>query len=125
MARDKLDLFAVLCIETSHYVSFIKHGPGSKDWIFFDSMADRQGELRLLTRRFLSSRAHLSVYPPGESDGFNIPEVLACPEVGAYLEMSPSELAAQVPRDMRGVAKRLFCDAYMYLYQSRSMCLYR
>lgn len=43
LARDKLDLFAVLCIETSHYVSFIKHGPGSQDWIFFDSMADRQG----------------------------------------------------------------------------------
>lgn len=43
LARDKLDLFAVLCIETSHYVSFIKHGPSSQDWIFFDSMADRQG----------------------------------------------------------------------------------
>uniref|UniRef100_H2RK57 Ubiquitin carboxyl-terminal hydrolase CYLD n=1 Tax=Takifugu rubripes TaxID=31033 RepID=H2RK57_TAKRU len=104
LARDKLDLFAVLCIETSHYVSFIKHGPSSQDWIFFDSMADRQG---------------------AQCDGFNIPEVRACPEVGAYLEMSPSELADQVPRDMRGVAKRLFCDAYMYLYQSSSMCLYR
>ena len=44
LARDKLELFAVLCIETSHYVSFIKHGPRSQDWIFFDSMADRQGE---------------------------------------------------------------------------------
>ncbi|KAI4828519.1 hypothetical protein KUCAC02_022601 [Chaenocephalus aceratus] len=75
----------------------------SNDWIFFDSMADRQGE----------------------SDGFNIPEVHACPEVGTYLEMSIAELANQVPRDMKGVAKRLFCDAYMYLYQSPSMCLYR
>lgn len=44
LTRDKLELFAVLCIETSHYVSFIKHGPNSQDWIFFDSMADRQGE---------------------------------------------------------------------------------
>lgn len=44
VTRDKLELFAVLCIETSHYVSFIKHGPKSQDWIFFDSMADRQGE---------------------------------------------------------------------------------
>ncbi|XP_010764854.1 ubiquitin carboxyl-terminal hydrolase CYLD [Notothenia coriiceps] len=103
LIRDKLELFAVLCIETSHYVSFIKHGPNSNDWIFFDSMADRQGE----------------------SDGFNIPEVHACPEVGTYLEMSIAELANQVPRDMKGVAKRLFCDAYMYLYQSPSMCLYR
>lgn len=103
LTRDKLELFAVLCIETSHYVSFVKHGPSSQDWIFFDSMADRQGE----------------------SDGFNIPEVHTCPEVGTYLEMSPAELANQVPRDMKGVAKRLFCDAYMYLYQSSSMCLYR
>ncbi|XP_032381268.1 ubiquitin carboxyl-terminal hydrolase CYLD isoform X1 [Etheostoma spectabile] len=103
LVRDKLELFAVLCIETSHYVSFIKHGHSSKDWIFFDSMADREGE----------------------RDGFNIPEVHACPEVGKYLEMSPAELANQVPRDMEGVAKRLFCDAYMYLYQSTNMCLYR
>lgn len=103
LTRDKLHLFAVLCIETSHYVSFIKHGPNSEDWIFFDSMADRQGE----------------------RDGFNIPEVQACPEVAMYLEMSPSELANQVPRDMKGVAKRLFCDAYMYLYQSTSLSLYR
>ncbi|CAK6976420.1 ubiquitin carboxyl-terminal hydrolase CYLD [Scomber scombrus] len=103
LTRDKLELFAVLCIETSHYVSFIKYGPNNQDWIFFDSMADRQGE----------------------RDGFNIPEVHACPEVGMYLEMPPAELANQVPRDMKGVAKRLFCDAYMYLYQSTSMCLYR
>ncbi|XP_017289779.1 ubiquitin carboxyl-terminal hydrolase CYLD [Kryptolebias marmoratus] len=103
LTRDRLELFAVLCIETSHYVSFVKHGPNNHDWIFFDSMADRQGEM----------------------DGFNIPEVQACPEVGMYLEMSPIELANQAPRDMKGVAKRLFCDAYMYLYQSTSMCLYR
>ncbi|KAM3618937.1 uncharacterized protein V6R79_000730 [Siganus canaliculatus] len=103
LTRDKLELFAVLCIETSHYVSFIKYGPNSQDWLFFDSMADRQGE----------------------RDGFNIPEVRICPEVAMYLEMSPAELATQVPRDMEGVAKRLFCDAYMYLYQSTSMSLYR
>ncbi|XP_058494803.1 ubiquitin carboxyl-terminal hydrolase CYLD [Solea solea] len=103
LTRDKLELFAVLCIETSHYVSFIKYGPSPEDWLFFDSMADREGG----------------------TDGFNIPEVRVCPEVGTYLEMSPAELASQAPRDMKGVAKRLFCDAYMYLYQSTSMCLYR
>lgn len=62
---------------------------------------------------------------PGEINGFNIPEVQACPEVGVYLDMSPAELAAQAPRDMAGVSKRLFCDAYMYLYQNSSMGLYR
>ncbi|XP_010870769.2 ubiquitin carboxyl-terminal hydrolase CYLD [Esox lucius] len=101
--RERLQLFAVLSIETSHYVSFIKHGPKNTDWIFFDSMADRQGE----------------------KEGFNIPQVEACPEVGMYLNMSPAELANQIPRDMKGVAKRLFCDAYMYLYQSTNMSLYR
>lgn len=45
LTREKLELFAVLCIETSHYVSFIKYGQNNQDWIFFDSMADRQGEL--------------------------------------------------------------------------------
>ncbi|KAK0136038.1 Ubiquitin carboxyl-terminal hydrolase CYLD [Merluccius polli] len=103
LAREKMELFAVLCIETSHYVSFVKHGPASKDWIFFDSMSDREGGL----------------------DGHNIPQVQACPEVGDYLDMPLAELANQVPRDMKGVAKRLFCDAYMYLYQNTAQSLYR
>jgi len=43
-ARQRMSLFAVTCIETSHYVSFVKHGPRPDDWLFFDSMADREGE---------------------------------------------------------------------------------
>lgn len=43
-ARQQMSLFAVTCIETSHYVSFVKHGPLITDWLFFDSMADREGE---------------------------------------------------------------------------------
>lgn len=40
----KLDLFAVVCINTSHYVSFVKCGNGDQQkWVFFDSMSDRQG----------------------------------------------------------------------------------
>ena len=42
----KLDLFAVLCIQTSHYVAFLKTGTSKKSpWIFFDSMSDRVGKL--------------------------------------------------------------------------------
>jgi ubiquitin thioesterase CYLD len=39
----KLNLFAVLCIETSHYVAFVKcHKPDEEhEWLFFDSMSDR------------------------------------------------------------------------------------
>lgn len=41
--RHQMQLFAVLCINTSHYVSFVKYGPDPRSWIFFDSMADRCG----------------------------------------------------------------------------------
>ena len=41
----KMDLFAVVCIETSHYVAFVKCGiEPNAPWCFFDSMADRKGE---------------------------------------------------------------------------------
>lgn len=45
LPREKLELFAVVCIQTSHYVCFVKCGMG-KDahWVFFDSMADRMGK---------------------------------------------------------------------------------
>ncbi|XP_048338902.1 ubiquitin carboxyl-terminal hydrolase CYLD-like [Sphaerodactylus townsendi] len=101
--REKLELFAVLCIETSHYVSFVKYGPERENWMFFDSMADRHGD----------------------ESGFNIPTVTLCPEVAKYLEMPVAALAMEQPRDMEGVAKRLFCDAYMYMYQSKKMALYK
>ncbi|KAF7237187.1 Ubiquitin carboxyl-terminal hydrolase CYLD [Varanus komodoensis] len=100
--REKLELFAVLCIETSHYVSFVKYGPEMGHWMFFDSMADRHGD----------------------ENGYNIPKVSPCPEVARYLEMPVAALAMEQPREM-GVAKRLFCDAYMYMYQSKKMSLYR
>ncbi|CAG9098426.1 unnamed protein product [Plutella xylostella] len=42
--RVYMELFAVLCIETSHYVAFVKAGAGNDaPWCFFDSMADRKG----------------------------------------------------------------------------------
>lgn len=41
-----MDLFAVVCIETSHYVSFVKAGElPDAPWLFFDSMSDRRGNL--------------------------------------------------------------------------------
>lgn len=43
--KQKMDLFAVVCIETSHYVAFVKCGMDENaPWCFFDSMADRKGE---------------------------------------------------------------------------------
>lgn len=41
-----MELFAVMCIATSHYVSYVKCGAGDNEtWIYFDSMADRIGRL--------------------------------------------------------------------------------
>uniref|UniRef100_A0A8C0IW99 ubiquitinyl hydrolase 1 n=1 Tax=Chelonoidis abingdonii TaxID=106734 RepID=A0A8C0IW99_CHEAB len=45
LPRQTMQLYATLCIQTSHYVAFARHGPHRGQWLFFDSMADRQGEL--------------------------------------------------------------------------------
>ncbi|XP_041529690.1 ubiquitin carboxyl-terminal hydrolase CYLD-like [Microtus oregoni] len=99
----KMELFAVLCIETSHYVAFVKYGKDDSAWLFFDSMADRDGG----------------------QNGFNIPQVTPCPEVGEYLKMSLEELHSLDSRRIRGCARRLLCDAYMCMYQSPTMSLYK
>ncbi|XP_064169444.1 ubiquitin carboxyl-terminal hydrolase CYLD isoform X2 [Anguilla rostrata] len=101
--RQRMELFAVLCIETSHYVAFVKYGAKDSAWLFFDSMADRDGG----------------------QNGFNIPQVSPCPEVGAYLKMTPEELHALDPKNIQGFARRLLCDAYMCMYQSPTMSLYK
>ncbi|XP_056298336.1 ubiquitin carboxyl-terminal hydrolase CYLD [Pseudoliparis swirei] len=102
-ARQRMSLFAVTCIETSHYVSFVKHGPRPDDWLFFDSMADREG---------------------GEN-GFNVPRVKACPEVGSFLGLSEDELARVDPASLQESARRLLCDSYMCLYHSPELSLYK
>ncbi|XP_036922232.1 ubiquitin carboxyl-terminal hydrolase CYLD isoform X2 [Sturnira hondurensis] len=99
----KMELFAVLCIETSHYVAFVKYGKDDSAWLFFDSMADRDGG----------------------QNGFNIPQVTPCPEVREYLKMSPEDLHSLDARRIQGCARRLLCDAYMCMYQSPTMSLYK
>uniref|UniRef100_A0A3Q0R4Z7 Ubiquitin carboxyl-terminal hydrolase CYLD n=1 Tax=Amphilophus citrinellus TaxID=61819 RepID=A0A3Q0R4Z7_AMPCI len=101
--RQRMELFAVLCIETSHYVAFVKYGTADSAWLFFDSMADRDGG----------------------QNGFNIPQVSPCPEVEAYLKMTPEELHTLDPKSIQGQARRLLCDAYMCMYQSPTMSLYK
>jgi hypothetical protein len=44
-SRIYMELVAVVSIETSHYVSFVRCGDSVRSpWAFFDSMADRKGE---------------------------------------------------------------------------------
>ena len=44
--HQEMELIAVICIETSHYVTFAKceEPDGTVKWCFFDSMADRVGK---------------------------------------------------------------------------------
>lgn len=126
--RQQMLLFAVTCIETSHYVSFVKHGPLPSDWLFFDSMADRQGErqtLRLFPSKSPISRINRPDFCPGGENGFNVPLVRPCPEVGCYLSLSEEELSRVDPATLPERARRLLCDSYMCLYHSPELSLYK
>ncbi|XP_065098177.1 ubiquitin carboxyl-terminal hydrolase CYLD [Paramisgurnus dabryanus] len=95
--RTTLELFAVLSINTSHFVSFVKYGPDPRSWIFFDSMADRYGD---------------------DNNGYNIPVIRACPEVADFLSQSEEELATTDLNHCTELVQRLLEDSYMCLYQS-------
>ncbi|GBP87003.1 Ubiquitin carboxyl-terminal hydrolase CYLD [Eumeta japonica] len=105
--RVYMELFAVLCIETSHYVAFVKAGDGhDSPWCFFDSMADRKGE----------------------KNGYNIPEIVCLEELGAWLSEEGARAlndAAPSDRQLPPHAKRLLCDAYMCFYRSPDVAMYR
>ncbi|KAK5641403.1 hypothetical protein RI129_009950 [Pyrocoelia pectoralis] len=95
-----MELFAVICIETSHYVAFVKCGVGHEaPWCFFDSMADSKGE----------------------QNAYNIPEMVACPDVPQWLSNEQScrslHQSAPLDRNLPEHARRLLCDAYMCMYQ--------
>ncbi|XP_026469508.1 ubiquitin carboxyl-terminal hydrolase CYLD [Ctenocephalides felis] len=102
-----MELFAVVCIETSHYVTFVKAGSGHNvPWCFFDSMADRKGE----------------------QNGYNIPEMVSVPDLPEWLSDEGARmLHEQYPNDKQlpEHAKRLMCDAYMCMYQSPDVMMYR
>uniref|UniRef100_A0A673H2B4 ubiquitinyl hydrolase 1 n=1 Tax=Sinocyclocheilus rhinocerous TaxID=307959 RepID=A0A673H2B4_9TELE len=93
--RHQMQLFAVLCIDTSHYVSFVKYGPNPRPWIFFDSMADRCDD----------------------NNGYNVPVIRSCPEVGDFLSQSEEEMSTADVSQCSELVRRLLCDSYMCLYQ--------
>ncbi|GAB0089119.1 CYLD [Sergentomyia squamirostris] len=102
-----MELFAVVCIETSHYVAFVKAGSGQDaPWCFFDSMADRKGEL----------------------NGYNIPEMVSVTDLPQWLSEDSARTlheAASNDKMLPDHAKRLLCDAYMCMYQSTDVMMYR
>lgn len=102
-----MELFAVICIETSHYVAFVKSGSGQDSpWVFFDSMADRKGE----------------------RDGYNIPSMVPVPDLPTWLSEEGGRALHEAnvsDKHLPEFAKRLYCDAYLMLYQSTEMMMYR
>jgi len=63
--------------------------------------------------------------PPGGQNGFNIPQVRACPEVGRFLGLSEEALSRVDPASLPEPARRLLCDAYMCFYHSPQLSLYK
>lgn len=104
--RINMDLFAVLCIETSHYVCFVKCGQSADSpWCFFDSMADRRGE----------------------QNGYNIPEVLLFDEFPFWTSENGVIYLLNNKDDklLPEMARRLICDAYLCFYQYPGLATYR
>ncbi|KAL3859912.1 hypothetical protein ACJMK2_010095 [Sinanodonta woodiana] len=104
--RAKMELFAVICIQTSHYVSFVKCGKGlGAPWIFFDSMADRMGE----------------------QSGYNIPEVTPCEDLPSWLTQEKTSEIMRVEDDkaLPEHMRRLVCDAYICMYQSPDVMMFK
>ncbi|CEF65326.1 CAP Gly-rich domain-containing protein [Strongyloides ratti] len=107
-----LKLSAVLCIETSHYVSFVNCNvnsitPENDRWVFFDSMADREGL----------------------SEGYNVPTVKEVPNLSKWLTdegfkklheillQQPQSSSQPLQYDNDLLLKRLLADCYICIYQ--------
>ncbi|KAJ1360963.1 CAP-Gly domain [Parelaphostrongylus tenuis] len=100
----RMVLSAVLCIETSHYVAFVRALSGR--WLFFDSMADREGL----------------------SDGFNVPQVKDCERMSWWLSQAGWErlrdadesgtMKAMMGKgsDVDPLVTRLLSDSYICFY---------
>jgi len=100
--QEKMELFAVICIQTSHYVSFVRCGLTEQaPWVFYDSMADRKG----LT------------------NGYNIPWVKPCENLPLWFT-SPLEDPLPNTTEQDRLKKRFFEDAYICLYLNKDMMLY-
>ncbi|XP_033626326.1 uncharacterized protein LOC117289348 isoform X2 [Asterias rubens] len=96
MLKPKLmDLFAVICIRTSHYVSFVKAGRESEsEWVFFDSMADRQGD----------------------QQGYNIPQITHLKDLRSWVD--PKNVESSEKKQLPELMTRLLGDAYICMYSN-------
>lgn len=68
-----------------------------------------------------------SQYSTGEQNGYNIPEMVPCPDFHYWLseEGLAHLLKLKDDRNLPPHAKRLLCDAYMCIYQSSDVMMYK
>jgi len=99
--RIQMELFAVVCIELSHYVSYVRCGEdGKESWLFFDSMSDRVGT----------------------ENGYNIPSTTELPELKEYLSAPPLRISNLVKDPKKpSYITRLFEDAYLCFYRKSKL----
>ncbi|PAV60062.1 hypothetical protein WR25_19548 [Diploscapter pachys] len=101
----RMSLTAVLCIETSHYVSFVRTLSG--EWVFFDSMADREGY----------------------SNGYNVPIVKQCEGISYWLsndawkrlrnadEQQVKQIFGRGSTEADPLVCRMLSDSYFCFYE--------
>lgn len=74
----------------------------------------------LLTDKF-------SLISLGEQNGYNIPEMVPCPDFPYWLSEEGGNYLTELTDDrhLPEHAKRLLCDAYMCMYQSPDVMMYK
>ncbi|XP_022082188.1 uncharacterized protein LOC110974701 isoform X2 [Acanthaster planci] len=91
-----MDLFAVICIRTSHYVAFVKAGrEKDSEWVFFDSMADRQGD----------------------QPGYNIPQISHLKDFRDWVNVDKLKRRIE-SKQLTELMNRLLGDAYICMYSN-------
>lgn len=72
---------------------------------------------------------HVSIcfFSSGGLNGYNIPEVVLCPDLPVWLSDEGARSFCEIKDDrhLPTYAKRLLCDAYMCMYQSTDIMMYR
>lgn len=63
----------------------------------------------------------------GEQNGYNIPEMVPCPDFPYWLSEEGGNYLTELTDDrhLPEHAKRLLCDAYMCMYQSPDVMMYK
>ena len=115
-----LQLLSVLCIETSHYVCFTRiTGSGKDEWVFFDSMAERQGNDND-TDIFIA----LCLVQSLTDSGYNLPKVTRCTDQLKKYVYGKKNISKTSSKELPELARRFVQDAYLCIYVDHNRIMY-